>query len=128
MEKENITHKIIGAAYNVFNTLGFGFLESIYHKALLIELQKAGLKAESEKALKVYYNDIVIGDFSIDVFVEDAVVIELKSVENLSKVHEVQLVNYLNGIKKDIGLLINFGPSRVEVKRKYRKSKTECAE
>jgi len=128
MEKENITHKIIGAAYNVFNTLGFGFLESIYHKALLIELQKAGLKAESEKALKVYYNDIVIGDFSIDVFVEDAVVIELKSVENLSKVHEVQLVNYLNGIKKDIGLLINFGPSGVEVKRKYRKSKTECAE
>ena len=77
--------------------------------------------AESEKALKVYYNDIVIGDFLIDVFVEDAVVIELKSVENLSKAHEVQLVNYLNGMKKDIGLLINFGPSGVDVKRKYRK-------
>ena len=100
---------------------GFGFIESIYHKALLIELQNAGLKAESEKALKVYYNDIVIGDFLIDVFVEDAVVIELKSVENLSKAHEVQLVNYLNGMKKDIGLLINFGPSGVDVKRKYRK-------
>jgi len=121
MEKEDITHKIIGAAYKVFNTLGFGFIESIYHKALLIELQNAGLKAESEKALKVYYNDIVIGDFLIDVFVEDAVVIELKSVENLSKAHEVQLVNYLNGMKKDIGLLINFGPSGVDVKRKYRK-------
>ena len=121
MEKEDITHKIIGAAYKVFNTLGFGFIESIYHKALLIELQNAGLKAESEKVLKVYYNDIVIGDFLIDVFVEDAVVIELKSVENLSKAHEVQLVNYLNGMKKDIGLLINFGPSGVDVKRKYRK-------
>jgi GxxExxY protein len=126
MEKEDITHKIIGCAYTVFNTLGFGFLESIYHKALLIELQKAGLKVESEKALKVYYNDIVIGDFSIDVFVEDTVVIELKSVENLSKTHEVQLVNYLNGLKKEIGLLINFGPSGVDVKRKYRQPKTEC--
>ena len=121
MEKEDITHKIIGCAYAVFNTLGFGFLESIYHKALLIELQKAGLKVESEKALKVYYNDIVIGDFSIDIFVEDAVVIELKSVENLSKAHEVQLVNYLNGLEKEIGLLINFGPNGVDVKRKYRK-------
>ena len=125
MEKQDITHKIIGCAYTVFNTLGFGFLESIYHKALLIELQKSGLKAESEKALKVYYNDISIGDFSIDIFVEDTVVIELKSVENLSKAHEVQLVNYLNGLKKEIGLLINFGPSGVEVKRKYRKPKTE---
>ena len=121
MEKEDITHKIIGCAYTVFNALGFGFLESIYHKALLIELQKAGLKVESEKALKVYYNDIVIGDFSIDIFVEDAVVIELKSVENLSKAHEVQLVNYLNGLEKEIGLLINFGPNGVDVKRKYRK-------
>ncbi len=126
MEKEDITHKIIGAAYKVFNTLGFGFLESIYHKALLIELQKAGLKVESEKALKVYYNDIVIGDFSIDIFVEDAVVIELKSVENLSKAHEVQLVNYLNGLEKEIGLLINFGPSGVDVKRKYRKPKMKA--
>ena len=121
MEKEDITHKIIGCTYTVFNTLGFGFLKSIYHKALLIELQKAGLKVESEKALKVYYNDIVIGDFSIDIFVEDAVVIELKSVENLSKAHEVQLVNYLNGLEKEIGLLINFGPNGVDVKRKYRK-------
>ena len=120
MEKEDITHKIIGCAYAVFNTLGFGFLESIYHKALLIELQKAELKAESEKALKVYYNDIVIGDFSIDLFVENEIIIELKSVENLSKAHEVQLVNYLNGLEKEIGLLINFGPSGVEVKRKYR--------
>ncbi|RZB29800.1 MAG: hypothetical protein SRB1_02080 [Desulfobacteraceae bacterium Eth-SRB1] len=121
MKKEDITHKIIGAAYKVFNTLGFGFLESIYHKALLIELKKVGLKVESEKALKVYYNDIVIGDFTIDIFVEDAVVIELKSVENLSKAHEVQLVNYLNGLKKEIGLLINIGTNGVDVKRKYRK-------
>lgn len=123
MEQEALTHKIIGCAYTVFNKLGYGYLESIYPKALLIELQKAGLKAEPEKALKVHYDEIVIGDFSIDVFVEDAVVVELKSVEHLGKGHEVQLVNYLAGLNKDIGLLINFGPSGVDVKRKYRQTK-----
>jgi len=71
--------------------------------------------------LRVYYDDEVIGEFSADLFVGEMVVVELKSVQNIIKDHEVQLVNYLNGLKKDIGLLINFGPSGVEVKRKYRK-------
>lgn len=123
MEFEEITHTIIGCAYNVFNTLGFGFLESVYQKAILIELQKVGLKAESEKPMKVYYNGQVVGDFSIDILVADGVIVELKSVERLAKAHEVQLVNYLNGLKKDTGLLINFGPTGVEVKRKYRKGR-----
>ena len=123
MEFEEVTHRIIGCAYNVFRTLGFGFLESIYQKALLIELEKAGLKAEAEKSLKVYYNGQVVGDFSIDILVEDEIIMELKSVESLAKVHEVQLVNYLKGLEKDIGLLINFGPEGVEVKRKYRQGK-----
>jgi len=120
MEYEDITHKIIGAAYQVFNKLGFGFLESVYKKAMIIELTKDDLKAEPEKPLKVYYDGQIIGDFNVDLFVEQAVVVELKSVQNLAKEHEVQLVNYLNALKKDIGLLINFGPSGVEVKRKYR--------
>jgi len=123
MEFEEITHRIIGCAYNVFKTLGFGFLESIYQKALLIELEKAGLMAESEKPLKVYYDDNVVGDFSIDILVEEEVVLELKSVEKLAKTHEVQLVNYLKGLGKDVGLLINFGPDGVEVKRKYRQGR-----
>ena len=122
MELEELTHQVIGCAYKVFNTLGFGFLESIYHKAMLIELSRADLKAESEKPLQVHYGDEVIGDFSVDIFVENELVVELKSVENLTKAHEVQLVNYLTALKKDIGLLINFGPSGVEVKRKYRKN------
>jgi GxxExxY protein len=125
MEYEEITHKIIGAAYNVYNQLGFGFLESVYHKAMLIELTKYDLKIESEKPLNVFYDDQVIGDFNADLFVENTVVVELKSSENLAKSHEVQLVNYLNGLKKEIGLLINFGPSGVEVKRKYRHPATE---
>ena len=121
MEHEKITHNIIGAAYRVFNTLGFGFLESVYKKAMMIELSKNGLKVEEEKPLKVYYDNQVVGDFFVDLFIDKTVIVELKSVQSLAKEHEVQLVNYLNGLKKDVGLLINFGPSGVEVKRKYRK-------
>jgi GxxExxY protein len=120
MEYEEITHKIIGAAYQVHNKLGFGFLESVYKKAMIIELSKDDLKVEPELPLQVFYDNHVVGDFFADLFVEETVVVELKSVENLTKAHEVQLVNYLNALKKDIGLLINFGPSGVEVKRKYR--------
>jgi GxxExxY protein len=120
MKHEELTHKIIGCAYGVFNQLGFGFLESIYRKAMVIELNKAGLKVDEEKPLEVFYDDIMVGNFSEDLFVEDTVVVELKSAQSLLVEHEVQLVNYLMGIKSDIGLLINFGPSGVDVKRKYR--------
>ena len=120
MEYEEITHKIIGAAYNVHNQLGFGYLESVYHSAMLIELAKYDLKVESEKALTVFYDDQIVGNFNADLFVDDIVVVELKSMQSLSEGHEVQLVNYLNGLRKEIGLLINFGPSGVDVKRKYR--------
>ena len=99
---------------------GFGFLESVYKKAMIIELSKNNFKVEAEKPLKVYYDDKVVGDFYVDLFVEEEIIVELKSVQNLTKEHEVQLVNYLNGLNKEIGLLINFAPSGVEVKRKYR--------
>ena len=112
MEKEDIAHKIIGAAYKVFNTLGFGFLESVYKKAIALELRKQNMTVGEEQPLKVYYEEIVVGKFFVDLFVENEIIVELKSVENLSKAHEVQLVNYLNGLKKEIGLLINFGPVR----------------
>ena len=125
MEYEELTHKIIGCIYKVFNELGFGFLESIYKKAMIIELTKSDLKVESEKPLKVYYDDQVLGDFFIDLYVEDKVIVELKSVQHLVKEHEVQLVNYLQGLQKDIGLLINFGPSGVDVKRKFRTPKQD---
>jgi len=121
MKHEDLTSKIIACAYKVYNTLGFGFLESVYKKGMVIELTKSTLKTEEEKPLKVYYDNQVVGDFYIDLLIEDEIVIELKSVETLAKAHEVQLVNYLNGLKKEIGLLINFGPSGVEIKRKYRK-------
>lgn len=123
MEYEDITQRIIGSAYKVHNQLGFGFLESVYKKAMIIELSKDALKVEPEKPLKVYYDSQIVGDFYVDLIIEDEIIVELKSVQNLAKEHEVQLVNYLNGLKKEIGLLINFGPSGVEVKRKYRQPK-----
>jgi GxxExxY protein len=125
MEFEQITGEIIGAAYKVFKGLGFGFLESVYKRAMIIELGQRGLKAEEEKPLKVYYEDQVVGDFFIDLFVQDEIVVELKSIQSIAKEHEVQLVNYLNGVKKEVGLLINFGPSGVQVKRKYRNPASE---
>jgi len=126
MEYEELTHKISGCAYKVFNELNFGFLESIYKKAMIIELIKNNLKVEAEKPLKVYYDNQIVGDFYIDLYIEDKVVVELKSVQNLAKEHEVQLVNYLNGLQKEIGLLINFGPTGVEVKRKFRTPKQKA--
>jgi len=125
MEHEAITRTIIGSAYNVYNQLGFGFLEGVYQKALLIELAKEQVQVEEEKPLKVYYDNTVVGDFYVDLFVNNEVVVELKSVQNFAKEHEVQLVNYLSALNKEIGLLINFGPSGVQVKRKYRQYRQE---
>ena len=128
MEHEELTHKIIGCAYTVYNHIGFGFLESVYKKAMIIELSKNELRVVEEKPLKVYYDSQVVGDFYVDLFVNETVVVEVKSVQSLIKEHEVQLVNYLNGLKKDTGLLINFDPSSVQVKRKYRQPIDESLE
>ena len=120
MEKEDLTHKVIGCAYQVYNKLGFGFLESVYRKAMVIEIEFSGLGVQQESPLKVLYRDQVVGDFFADLLVEDELIVELKSVERLGKVHEAQLVNYLVATGIEIGLLINFGPTGVDVKRKYR--------
>jgi GxxExxY protein len=125
MKNEDITHKVIGAAYRVYNALGFGFLESVYKNAMIIDLARGGIKVEEEKPLKVHYEDEIVGDFYVDLYIKDEIVVELKSVQHLVKEHEVQLVNYLSALKKETGLLINFGPSKVEVKRKYRKPRID---
>lgn len=120
MEHEELTRRIIGCAYKVFNTLGFGFLESVYENAMLIELRTAGLRAVNQHPVKVFYCGQVVGDFEADLFVEDAVIIELKSVRGIAQSHELQLVNYLKATGVNVGLLINFGEQGVEVKRKWR--------
>lgn len=120
MLNEELTEKIIGASFAIHNQLGFGFLESVYQTALSIELGKLGIAHRAQAPIKVYYDQQVVGNFICDILVEKELILELKSVAQLAVAHEVQLVNYLVATKIDIGLLINFGPSRVEVKRKYR--------
>jgi len=90
---------------------------------MVIELSKRGIQVEDERSIKVYYEDRIVGDFFADLLVGGDVVVELKSVQRLAKEHEVQLVNYLKALRKDFGLLINFGPEGIVVKRKYRKFK-----
>ncbi len=120
MEHKEITEKIIGCAYMVFNEMGFGFLESVYEKCLMIELGKAGLKALNQQPVHVHYKGLPVGDFVADMIVEDKVVVELKSISKIIKAHEVQLVNYLTATGHPVGLLINFAENGVEIKRKIR--------
>lgn len=120
MRYEDITEKIIGAAYRVYNTLGFGFLESVYEKSMVIELDKIELNVASQHPIQVYYEEELVGEFFADLFIDDKILVELKSVISLHKKHEVQLVNYLTATKTDVGLLINFGKDGVQVKRKIR--------
>ncbi len=120
MEYKEVTETIIGCAYRVYNKMGFGFLESVYEKCLLIELHKSGLNTESQKPITVYYEDEIVGEFVADIIVNDAIIIELKSVKRIIKAHEVQLVNYLVATGKPVGLILNFGERKVEIKRKVK--------
>ena len=120
MQHEELTEKIIGCAFRVYNTMGFGYLESVYEECMVIELDRAGLKVEQQKPITVRYDGHEVGKFIADLLVEDAVIVELKSVRALAKAHEAQLVNYLVATAKDVGLLLNFGEQKVEVKRKAR--------
>ena len=120
MEFEQLTEKIIGCAYVVYKKLGCGFLESVYEKSLLIELEKAGLRAKSQVPIDVRYDGQCVGSFFADLLVEETVIIELKSVTKIIAAHEVQLVNYLTATGKPVGLLLNFASTGVEVKRKVR--------
>ena len=120
MQHTELTEKIIGCAYQVYNKMGSGFLESIYEKCLLIELEKIGLHAEAQKQISVYYENQNVGDFTADIIVEGQIILELKSVQQIARAHEVQLVNYLTATRMDVGLILNFGEKKVEVKRKVR--------
>ena len=122
MEYRELTEKIIGCAYRIYNTMGFGFLESVYEKCMLIELRKEGLNAESQKPITVTYDNENVGEFIADIIV-DTIILELKSVKRIVKAHEVQLVNYLVATGKPIGLILNFGKWKVEIKRKVKELK-----
>lgn len=122
----DVTNKIIRAFYNVYNELGYGFLEKVYERAMMIELAKFGLKAENQKPIEVYYNKIRVGEYFADIVVENVVICELKAAESICPEHEAQLLNYLKDTNIEVGLLLNFGPE-AKFKRKaysndYKKS------
>ncbi len=120
MEHKELTEKIIACTYRVYNTMGAGFLESVYEKCLILEFRKSGLMVEAQKAIHVRYDGELVGEFVADLIVNDTIILELKAIKQLAKVHEVQLVNYLVATGKPVGLLINFGEDKVEIKRKLR--------
>jgi len=113
----DITGEIIKAFYNVYNKLGFGFLEKVYEKSMLIELRKFGLKAESQTQIKVFYDKTEVGVYYTDIIVNDCVIVELKAAENIISEHEAQLVNYLRATNFEVGLLLNFGKTPQKVRR-----------
>ena len=117
MKYENITEKIIKSFYNVYNTLGYGFLEKVYENAMTLDLRKAGLNCENQTPIKVYYYNEIIGEYFADVLVEKKIIIELKAIKQLTKQDEAQLLNYLSSTKIEVGLLLNFG-EQPEIKRK----------
>ena len=117
MKYENITEKIIKSFYNVYNALGYGFLEKVYENAMILDLRKAGLKCEDQIPIKVYYHNEIIGEYFADILVEKKIIIELKAIKQLTKQDEAQLLNYLSSTKIEVGLLLNFG-EKPEIKRK----------
>jgi GxxExxY protein len=130
----DLTEKIIGVFYEVYNELGHGFLESVYESAMALALSQAGLNVERQSPLQVRFRGAVVGDFRADMLVERAILLELKAGRDLDPSHEAQLLNYLRASEIEIGLLLNFGPkpqfkrlvfenSRKEIRASLRSSK-----
>lgn len=112
-----LTEAVIGAAYDVANALGSGFLERVYENALVHELRKRGISVEQQKAIQVIYDGVVVGEYVADLVVESQVIVELKAVKQLDNIHQAQCMNYLKATGLSVALLVNFGAPRVEVKR-----------
>jgi GxxExxY protein len=117
MDINDVTYAINGAVFEVNRVLGPGFLEKVYENALLVELRIRGLKAESQVPIKVLYKKNAVGEYIADILVEEKVIVELKTVEKLNKIHEAQLLNYLKATDIRVGLLVNFNHPRAEIKR-----------
>ena len=117
MDINELTYAINGAVFEVNRILGPGFLEKVYENALLVELKERGIKAEAQSPIRVMYKDIVVGEYQADIIVENQVIVELKTVDKIQKVHEAQLLNYLNATGIKVGLLVNFKSTKADIKR-----------
>jgi len=117
MELDEITEKIIGSAYEVSNTLGSGFVEKVYENSLYHRVTKVGLRAVQQFPMKVYFDGILVGEYFADLLVEDLILVELKAVREFEDVHIAQAMNYLKASGLPVGLLINFGRPKIEIRR-----------
>lgn len=122
MKHEEITDKIIKIFYKVYNTLGYGFLEKVYERAMIVEFDKINLKYDNQYPIKVYCDGEIVGDYVADFIIEEKIIIEIKAIKNLLKQDENQLLNYLTSTNKEIGLLLNYGETP-EIKRKVHDNK-----
>lgn len=120
----DITQQVIKAYYNVYNKLGYGFLEKVYENAMVIELKSMGLKVEQQVKIKVFYNGQEVGYYIMDIVVENIVGVEIKACEALCVEHTYQLINYLKASQIEVGLLLNFGKDP-EIKRKIFRNKLD---
>jgi GxxExxY protein len=116
LKHSELTELIIGVFYDVYNDLGFGFLESVYRKSLHLALREKDLKVEAEVAVPVFFRGINVGDFRADLVVNDCILLELKTAEAIAIAHEAQLLNYLRATSLEVGLILNFGP-KAQVRR-----------
>ena len=114
---KDLTFKVLGCCFEVYNVLGYGFLEKVYQNALFEELKLNGIKAELEKPITVIYKEKNVGDYKADILVEDKVILELKAEKIYNSMHEAQLINYLKATGIKVGYLINFGQEKVEYQR-----------
>ena len=117
LQNKEVTEQVIGAAFEVHRVLGYGFLERVYQRAMQVELGQRGLKAEIESSLQVHYKGVLVGEYRADLFVNDAVIVELKVAKSYMPEDEPQLLNELKATGIKVGLLINFGRDKVEFKR-----------
>ncbi|MFM6153798.1 MAG: GxxExxY protein [Sphaerospermopsis kisseleviana] len=120
LELNRVTEQVIGSAFKVGNTLGVGFLEQVYENALVHELRKTGWLVEQQKMLEVWYDGIVVGNYWADLLVENAIIVELKAVTTLESKHFSQCMNYLKTSGLTLCLLINFGNTKVDIRRVVR--------
>ena len=112
-----LTEKIINIFYRVYNKLGYGFLEKVYENAMVIECKKEDIPVTAQSAIKVHYDDEIIGEYYADLLVDNKVIVEIKATKSLTEEHEAQLLNYLKATNIEVGLLLNFGP-KPKIKRK----------
>jgi GxxExxY protein len=117
MDIDQLTYAINGAVFEVNRILGPGFLEKVYENALLVELKHNGIEAQAQAPIRVTYKEAIVGDYIADILVDDRVIVELKTVERIERIHEAQLLNYLKATGIKVGLLVNFKNTKAEIKR-----------